>query len=322
MSILRRFALTVVTLAVLAAAGIGVAYGLDLGTVRSTTDKVIGQDDPTPAAAGDRGGKKHGGKGGSTGSTGSAAPSPSESADPEPSDEPAPSETPAPETQAPETEAPAPQAGPALYSPGETSDEIRDVQARLRQIDWFEQDVTGFYGDVTTAAVEGFQAKRGIAVTGVVDQETLDRLLDMTTEPTAAELANQPGANVPGPLDARCKTGHVLCVDKSTQTLRWVVDGKVRTTLDVRFGAEYTPTREGAFTVQFKSRDHVSSLYGSSMPFAMFFSGGQAVHYSSDFAARGYAGASHGCVNVRDYDGIAALFDQVDVGDAVIVYRS
>ena len=45
-------------------------------------------------------------------------------------------------------------------------------------------------------------------------------------------------------------------------------------------------------------------LYGSAMPYAMFFSGGQAVHYSSDFAARGYAGASHGCVNVRDHAGI------------------
>ena len=56
----------------------------------------------------------------------------------------------------------------------------------------------------------------------------------------------------------------------------------------VRFGASYTPTREGLFHVGWKSRDHVSKLYDSSMPFAMFFSGGQAVHYSSDFAARGY----------------------------------
>ena len=46
------------------------------------------------------------------------------------------------------------------------------------------------------------------------------------------------------------------------------------------------------------------------------------MHYSSDFAARGYAGASHGCVNVRDYDGLARLFDQVQVGDAVVVYWS
>ena len=93
-------------------------------------------------------------------------------------------------------------------------------------------------------------------------------------------------------------------------------------TLDVRFGAEYTPTREGLFRVYWKDRDHVSDLFGSAMPFSMFFSRGQAVHYSSDFAARGYAGASHGCVNVRDYAALASLFDQVSTGDRVVVYRS
>jgi lipoprotein-anchoring transpeptidase ErfK/SrfK len=46
------------------------------------------------------------------------------------------------------------------------------------------------------------------------------------------------------------------------------------------------------------------------------------VHYSPDFVANGYNGASHGCVNVRDYDGIVALFDQVQIGDKVIVYWS
>jgi lipoprotein-anchoring transpeptidase ErfK/SrfK len=90
----------------------------------------------------------------------------------------------------------------------------------------------------------------------------------------------------------------------------------------VRFGGEYTPTREGTFSVQYKSRDHVSSLYDTPMPFAMFFSGGQAVHYSPDFAANGYNGASHGCVNVRDRATVAWLFDQVRLGDKVIVYRS
>jgi lipoprotein-anchoring transpeptidase ErfK/SrfK len=100
------------------------------------------------------------------------------------------------------------------------------------------------------------------------------------------------------------------------------VDGKVAMSLDVRFGAKATATREGAFSVGWKSRNHVSKLYDSAMPFAMFFSGGQAVHYSSDFAARGYSGASHGCVNVRDYAAIASLFGQINVGDKVIVYRS
>jgi peptidoglycan hydrolase-like protein with peptidoglycan-binding domain len=210
--------------------------------------------------------------------------------------------------------------GPALLAAGDSGARVRDVQARLVQIAWLFGDVTGSYDDATVEAVRGFQDKRAIPVTGEVDQRTLDRLLEMTRQPTHEELHNiEPE---PGALDPRCTTGRVMCVDKTTNTLRWVVDGKVQSTFDVRFGSDEMPTREGAFSVSYKSRDHVSSLYDTSMPFAMFFSGGQAVHYSPDFAANGYNGASHGCVNVRDYDGIAALFDQVQVGDDVVVYWS
>ena len=212
--------------------------------------------------------------------------------------------------------------GPALLAPGDSGDEVRDLQARLAQIDWFNTDVTGNYGDVTTEAVRGFQAKREIPVTGEVDQRTVNRLYAMTTEPTRAELTNQTTANAPGALDPRCLEGRVLCVDKSSSTLRWVIDGDVQKTLDTRFGGPSTPTREGQFSVFAKSRDHVSSLYDTPMPFALFFSRGQAVHYSPDFAAVGYNGASHGCVNTRDYDGIAWLFDQVQIGDRVVVYWS
>lgn len=232
------------------------------------------------------------------------------------------SATPSPATApAPST----PPAGPAVLSPGDRGGQVRDLQARLRQIDWFSGDVTDLYGERTTAAVRGFQAKRGFAATGVVDQRTLDRLTAMTRRPSADELANRrpsTDANTPGPLDPRCTSGRVLCIDKTSRTLRWVVDGVVRSTVDVRFGADTTPTREGSFSVQRKSRDHVSTIYHSSMPYAMFFSGGQAVHYSSDFAARGYSGASHGCVNVRDLAAVRSLFDQVRIGDRVVVYRS
>jgi peptidoglycan hydrolase-like protein with peptidoglycan-binding domain len=210
--------------------------------------------------------------------------------------------------------------GPSLYGVGATGDEVRAVQARLKQIDWYSGDVTGTYDTATVAAVKGFQGKREIPVTGNIDQRSLDRLVAMTYEPTHEEMYNiEPE---PGALDPRCTTGRALCVDKSTNSMRWVIDGQVQSTYDVRFGSDELPTREGAFSVTLKSRDHVSRLYDTSMPFAMFFSGGQAVHYSPDFAANGYNGASHGCVNVRDYDGIAALFDQVNVGDKVIVYWS
>lgn len=210
--------------------------------------------------------------------------------------------------------------GPALLAAGDRGADVRDAQARLAQIAWVFGRITGSYDAGTVAGVRGFQEKRGIPVTGEIDQRTMDRLLGMTRQPTYEEMHNI--VPEPGALDARCRTGRALCVDKSTNTLRWVVDGKVLQTLDVRFGSDELPTREGAFSVFLKSRDHVSSLYDTSMPLAMFFSGGQAVHYSPDFAANGYNGASHGCVNVRDYEGISRLFDQVSVGDRVIVYRS
>ncbi|KRB80239.1 hypothetical protein ASE01_01740 [Nocardioides sp. Root190] len=262
---------------------------------------------------------------------GGADPAPAE--DPEPSDEPSqqpsqqPSEEPSETADPAPTEDPGPPpAGPALLSPGDTGAEVRDLQARLKQIDWFTGDVTDTYGELTTEAVRGFQTKRGFEPTGEVDRRTRDRLHAMTRVPTRAELTNQPppgaGGNAAGPLDARCTTGRVLCVDKSSRTLRWVVDGKVRKTVDVRFGSAELPTREGVFSIERKNRDHVSSLYHTPMPFAMFFSGGQAVHYSPDFAANGYNGASHGCVNVRDRAAVAWLYDQVAVGDRVVVYWS
>jgi peptidoglycan hydrolase-like protein with peptidoglycan-binding domain len=213
-------------------------------------------------------------------------------------------------------------AGRTLVGPGDTGGEVRDLQARLKALAWYFGDVTGSYDDATATAVKGFQAKRVIPVTGKVDQRTLDRLTAMTATPTHDELHNiQPS---PGKLDPRCLTGRVLCIDKTSRTLRWVVDGHVLQQLEARFGSTLndTPTREGLFHVYLMDADHVSHLYGSSMPYAMFFSGGQAVHYSSDFATVGYEGASHGCVNIRDYDGIKLLFSQVHVGDKVVVYWS
>jgi hypothetical protein len=243
---------------------------------------------------------------------GSASPSASPSATPTPS----PSAKPKPEPK------PSPTSGPRLFGKGDSGDDVRDLQARLKQIGWFNAGVTGFYGNVTTEAVSGFQGKRGIAVTGFVDQTTLDRLHAMTREPTEAELTNAPPPVPSGKLDPRCLTGRVMCIDKSTSVLRWVVGGTVQMSVEVRFGSQELPTREGQFSVFAKSRDHVSSIYKTPMPFAMFFSGGQAVHYSPDFAANGYNGASHGCVNVRDYGAITSLYDQVNIGDGVVIYWS
>jgi peptidoglycan hydrolase-like protein with peptidoglycan-binding domain len=211
--------------------------------------------------------------------------------------------------------------GPALLRQGSSGLRVRGLQARLKQIGWYAAPVTGNYGRLTAASVRGFQAKRRIPVTGEVDQRTLGRLRGMTRTPSSAELYNRTPKPSASGLDRRCLTGRALCISKRTNSLVWVVDGRARLHMDVRFGSDRTPTREGWFSVGWKSRNHFSSVYDTAMPYAMFFSGGQAVHYSPDFAARGYSGASHGCVNVRNLAGIQALFAQVRVGDKVIVYR-
>ncbi|MFJ2812468.1 L,D-transpeptidase family protein [Streptomyces sp. NPDC087294] len=206
-----------------------------------------------------------------------------------------------------------------LWSPGDTGPDVRALQARLRQTEWLYDGPTGTYDDLTARAVSGFQGKRGLPRTGVMDTVTWQRLVDMSREPGTWDLYLM-GGQPPGPPDPRCLTGRVLCIDKASRTLRWMIDGRTVSTMAVRFGATGTPTREGVFHVYWKSRHHWSTLYDSSMPYAMFFSGGQAVHYSYDFAARGYAGGSHGCVNVRDEAAIAALYGQVRDGDKVVVH--
>ena len=188
---------------------------------------------------------------------------------------------------------------------------VRHVQERLA---WLGYDIiegnlaNERMGESTTAAVKRFQSKFGIRPTGVVGPGTYG-LLD--------ELAGKVGR-----LPQGCRGERTICIDKAQRLVRLVAKDEVLLTLDARFGFVGAETREGTFRIERKSRDHVSSLYRTEMPFALFFSGGQAVHYSPYFARDGYNGASHGCVNLRDYDRARWLFDQVAVGTRVHVYRS
>ncbi|MFF4035340.1 L,D-transpeptidase family protein [Streptomyces sviceus] len=234
-------------------------------------------------------------------------------------DDPKPSATPSTSTSTSTSTSGAAPAPAVLWSRGDSGRGVRELQARLRQVAWLYDGPTGSYDDLTERAVKGFQGKRGLPRTGRTDTVTWKRLKAMTHEPGKWELYLMGGQPADAP-DPRCLTGRVLCISKTSRTLRWMIDGRTVMTVSVRFGSVGTPTREGVFSIYWKSRHHVSTLYDSPMPYAMFFSGGQAVHYSADFAANGYAGGSHGCVNVRDETAIADLFAQVRNGDKVVVH--
>lgn len=267
---------------------------------------------------------------------------PRPSARPKPASQPNTAPTPKPATKAKPTPRPkpAPRAKPApkrepapviILRPGNNGSTVRSLQARLKQIRWFSGDITDYYGSRTTTAVKGFQVRRGYPATGILDERTWQRLLGMSRTPTKDELDNvkpkPPAAaakkrsgGFAWDADQRCLTGRVMCISKSTNRLTWVVGGIPQYGFDVRFGSEQLPTREGTFAVTWKKVDVISNLYHTPMPYSLFFSGGQAVHYSSNFARLGYNGSSHGCVNVRDWNGIVRLYNESRVGDKVVVH--
>ncbi|WRZ57493.1 L,D-transpeptidase family protein [Streptomyces sp. NBC_01294] len=259
----------------------------------------------------------------SAGSASSASSSPTAGASPEasPTTDNKPGEA-SPSASASASASPSASPSPSvkqIMANGDDTDQVRELQARLRQLKLMSVAPTGFYGSKTTAAVKSFQSKNALNATGSVDEATWKKIQSASKKPTAAEL-RPPTVNEVDAPDPRCMEGRVMCISKESRTLAWMIDGKVISTMDVRFGSENTPTREGVFKVDRKEKDWTSTLYHTAMPYSMFFSGGQAVHYSADFAARGYNGASHGCVNVRDKGKLSALFGQVNVGDKVVVY--
>ena len=194
---------------------------------------------------------------------------------------------------------------------GATGWRVRKVQERLQ---WLGYEIyrgnidNERVGESTAAAVEEFQAKFGMRASGVVGSRTWARLADVSGKV--------------GRLPKSCLGERTICIDKAQRLVRLVEKDRVVLTLDARFGFVGAETREGTFRIHFKSRDHTSSLYRTWMPFALFFSGGQAVHYSPYFARDGYRGASHGCVNLRDFDRARWLFDRVPLGTRVHVYRT
>jgi lipoprotein-anchoring transpeptidase ErfK/SrfK len=200
---------------------------------------------------------------------------------------------------------------------GDRGDAVRLAQKRLM---WLGYDIRRqeirreSFGRETRLAVKRFQRKFFLSMTKRINKGTWRTLEDV--------------GNRVGRLPKDCLSERkVICIDKTSKLLRFVRDGKVVQTLDVRFGVPGLETPTGSFRVYYKDRYATSGINGPNaprvpMPYALFFNGDIAVHYSSTFAASGYypGGGSHGCVNVADLQGVARLFDRVPVGTLVRVY--
>ncbi len=203
---------------------------------------------------------------------------------------------------------------------------VKELQLRLRAKGLWTSSISGTYSWTLGQKVLAFQRVQNLPQSGVVDRRTWSRLVAVTYTPGTFdryryEAGLRPLLPTLASLDYRCRTGRVMCIDKGTRTLTWVVYGKPTSVMWARFGGPGLETREGTFKVLRKYEYVVSNLYFTPMPYSMFFSGGQAVHYSSNFARIGYAGASHGCVNIADYAQVKALYFASRIGDKVVVHK-
>lgn len=197
-------------------------------------------------------------------------------------------------------------AGQARIKPGMTGRSVERIQEMLSGVGK-PATGTGVFDAQTRKAYKSFQEKFGYWPTGIVTQKPALKLKELYGH---------------GNLPKACMEGRVLCIDKTQLVLRMMKNGRQQLVTDVRFGAEQTPTRNGMFRVYSKVRYLVSALAGTPMPYSLFFSGGQAVHYSPGFHRDGYNGASLGCVNVRVFKDARDIYTSSPVGTKVFVYRS
>lgn len=191
--------------------------------------------------------------------------------------------------------------------PGDTGPYLVLLHERLRWLGYRIADTEvrqSAFGPTTAAAISAFADKFQRRATKQVDQKLWDEIKGV--------------AGPVGELPTACtEVAKAICLDTSQRLLRLVRDGEVLLTVDARFGVIGERTRRGTFQVQRRSPDHFSSLYRTSMPLALFFSGGQAIHYSPFFARDGYAGGSHGCVNLRDRAVAQRVYDWAPLGTRV-----
>lgn len=172
----------------------------------------------------------------------------------------------------------------------------------------------------TSNAILNYQRSRDIVpANGAIEEATwlalaTDKPARSTQRPAECEVA-----------------GVVLCVDQGARTLTYLVDGKPERTVQVRLGgyAQHVkkknwrnfPTANGTWKVYDKQKNPHSENYGAgAMPYSIMFYPDMYVHFSSDFAKRGYATSSHGCVNVGDKDAIVWLYENTPIGATVHIF--
>ncbi len=200
---------------------------------------------------------------------------------------------------------------------------IKELQHRLQQVGHYQGAIDGQYHPATQQAIAGFRTQAGLPASQVMDERTWARLIAKTRNPRYAQLFDKPPAShLAQELDARCLTGKVVCISWEQKKMSLVQDGRTLFTRAARFARPGWESERGEFRIWYMNSDTVSTIFGerTPMPYAIFYDKNVAIHYSDDFDQVGYEGGSHGCSQLNDYQTAKWLYEQVKVGDKVVVY--
>jgi hypothetical protein len=159
---------------------------------------------------------------------------------------------------------------------------VRELQLRLARAGLHPGAVDGVLGPRTARAVRQFKRRVHQPATSTMTHAAWAALIRRTTHKRVPK---------------RCRAaGWHMCVDRKHHEATLFHGGVLYNSWLVRGGAAGTPTRLGTHRVYWRDVDHVSSSFGSSMPYSQFFDGGEALH-GSPFMTNPFQGHSHGCVN-------------------------
>jgi hypothetical protein len=166
---------------------------------------------------------------------------------------------------------------------------VYEVQIRLTWAGAYSGPITGYFGQLTLAAVRKFQHSQLLLPSGVVDARTWERLIRVST-------ARRGGWST---LPSVCRSaGWHTCYSRSTHEQFTLYSGIWWNAWLVRGGSYTLQTVRGTYRVYWQDIDHRSSLFnGAPMPYSQFFYGGEAIHGSATML-HPLVGHSHGCVNM------------------------
>ena len=184
---------------------------------------------------------------------------------------------------------PTPAVESATLRRGQSGDQVRALQDRLRGLGYWLGTPDGSYGELTAQAVMAFQKVNGLERDGIAGAGTL----------AALEQAGRP--------EGRSTSGNLVEIDKDRQVLLVIRDGVVTWAVNVSTGTErpyqingrteLADTPPGRWTVSWVEDGMDWGELGGLYRPRYFHADGIAVHGYHDVPA--YP-ASHGCVRVAN----------------------